>query len=134
MSSIVLYASETDVPCARQLIDAFRAHGASVVGVIRTAEADVSTFGTVTGHWVEAASAPGGLLTIDEFAEKPSVEYARAHLVVDGLEAAEYLTLFGQYVLLPTIFDVLEQAIDGNLREQGEFQLTSALRRASRAI
>ena len=35
--------------------------------------------------------------------------------------------MFGQYVLSPRVFDLLDEAIRGNLREQGEFQLTSAL-------
>nr|MBP8972725.1 GHMP kinase [Anaerolineae bacterium] len=41
----------------------------------------------------------------------------------------EYLTVFGQYVIKPQIFDYLEEHIQHNVRERGEFQLTSALDR-----
>ena len=41
----------------------------------------------------------------------------------------EYLTLFGQYVLSPRVFDVLAELIHNNRRDRGEFQLTSALDR-----
>ena len=41
----------------------------------------------------------------------------------------EYLTVFGQYVIKPQIFDYLEEHIVNNVRERGEFQLTSALDR-----
>jgi UTP--glucose-1-phosphate uridylyltransferase len=39
----------------------------------------------------------------------------------------DYLTVFGQYILSPKIFDYLDEAITHNLRERGEFQLTSCL-------
>jgi len=39
----------------------------------------------------------------------------------------EYLTLFGQYIVNPKLFDYLGEQITGNVREHGEFQLTSAL-------
>ncbi len=75
--------------------------------------------------WVE----PGQRLNITEFAEKPTVDYARNHLRVPGLPDAEYLTVFGQYVIKPLLFDYLDEHIRHNVRERGEFQLTSALER-----
>jgi UTP--glucose-1-phosphate uridylyltransferase len=49
--------------------------------------------------------------------------------MVPGLPEHEYLTLFGQYIIKPQIFDYLEEHIKNNVRERGEFQLTSALDR-----
>ena len=46
-----------------------------------------------------------------------------------GLAEGEYLTVFGQYIIKPQIFDYLEEHIANNVRERGEFQLTSALDR-----
>ena len=37
--------------------------------------------------------------------------------------------MFGQYVIKPLIFDYLDEHIRNNVRERGEFQLTSALDR-----
>jgi UTP--glucose-1-phosphate uridylyltransferase len=38
-----------------------------------------------------------------------------------------FLTVFGQYVLTPHVFEYLEENIRHNIRERGEFQLTSCL-------
>ena len=69
------------------------------------------------------------LLNITEFAEKPNLDYARTSLRVPGLPEKEYLTVFGQYIIKPQMFDYLEDNISDNVRERGEFQLTSALDR-----
>ena len=63
------------------------------------------------------------------FAEKPTPDYARTNLRVPGLPEGEYLTLFGQYIIKPKLFDYLKEHIENNVREHGEFQLTSTLDR-----
>jgi UTP--glucose-1-phosphate uridylyltransferase len=68
-------------------------------------------------------------LSVTEFAEKPTVDYARSNLRVPGLPEDEYLTVFGQYIIKPQLFTYLEEHIANNVRERGEFQLTSALDR-----
>jgi UTP-glucose-1-phosphate uridylyltransferase/galactokinase len=120
-----LYRSDNDRPCARQLVEAYNGSGVSIVGLRHTPEAEIGKFGTVTGQWIEE----GRLLNVGELAEKPTVDYARANLRVAGLPEGEYLTLFGQYIVNPGLFDYLGEQITGNLRERGEFQLTSALER-----
>lgn len=69
---------------------------------------------------------------MSEFAEKPTVEYARENLRVPGLPGGEYLTVFGQYIIKPKIFEFLEENIRNNVRDRGEFQLTPALDRLRR--
>ena len=120
-----LYRSEGPTSCARQLVEAYQRSGTSVLGLRRTREADIGAFGTATGVWVE----PERLLNVTEFAEKPTVDYARQNLRVPGFPEGEYLTVFGQYVIKPQIFAYLEEHIGNNVRERGEFQLTSALDR-----
>ncbi len=120
-----LYRSTNAVSCARQVIDAYQRSGTSIVGLRRTPEAQIGSFGTATGVWIEQMR----LLNITEFAEKPTADYARSQLQVQGLPGGEYLTVFGQYVLKPRVFDYLEEHIRNNVRERGEFQLTSALDR-----
>ena len=39
----------------------------------------------------------------------------------------EFFTVFGMYVIKPQLFEYLEENIRDNIRERGEFQLTSAL-------
>jgi UTP--glucose-1-phosphate uridylyltransferase len=120
-----LYRSTTEASCARQLVEAYQRSGTSVVGLRRTAESEIGAFGAATGVWLE----PERLLNITEFAEKPTVDYARTSLRVPGFPDDAYLTVFGQYVIKPQLFAYLEEHIGNNVRERGEFQLTSALDR-----
>jgi UTP-glucose-1-phosphate uridylyltransferase/mevalonate kinase len=120
-----LYASDTDTPCSRQLLDAYELAGQSVVGLKETPASDVHHFGCAAGIWNE----DNGLISVTEFAEKPGPEYAEQHLRVEGTGSDMFLTVFGQYVLSPKIFDYLDENIRLNIRENGEFQLTSCLDR-----
>lgn len=120
-----LYRSDSGKSCAQQLVEAYNAHGLSIIGMRRTPGNEIANFGTVTGVWVDDEK----LLNITEFAEKPTIDYARSNLVVPGLPDDEYLTVFGQYIVKPQIFAYLEEHIENNVRERGEFQLTSALDR-----
>jgi UTP-glucose-1-phosphate uridylyltransferase len=120
-----IYRSTGEASCARQLTEAYQRHGSSLLGLRRTPEEQIGNFGTVTGVWVEGER----LLNITEFAEKPTLDYARTSLRVSGLPEGEYLTVFGQYIIKPQLFEYLEEHIKNNVRERGEFQLTSALDR-----
>jgi UTP-glucose-1-phosphate uridylyltransferase/mevalonate kinase len=120
-----LYRSNGSASCAGQLLEAYQQHGLSVLGLRRTPEAEIATFGTVAGVWLEE----GRLLNVTEFAEKPTIDYARSNLRIPGFPEDEYLTVFGQYIIKPKLFEYLEEHIKNNVRERGEFQLTSALDR-----
>jgi UTP-glucose-1-phosphate uridylyltransferase/mevalonate kinase len=120
-----IYRSNGDVSCAEQLIQTYRQHAMSVLGLRQTPEEQIANFGTVTGVWLEQ----NHLLNITEFAEKPTADYARTNLQMRGLPKDTYLTVFGQYIIQPKLFDFLEEHITHNVRERGEFQLTSALDR-----
>ena len=118
-----LYASDGEPPCAQQLLEVYDRVGHSVVGLKITPASEIHKFGCVNGIWQEHRS----LLSVSAFHEKPDIDYAREHLHVEGLEANQFLTLFGQYVITPNIFRYLEEHITHNVRERGEFQLTSCL-------
>ncbi|MEI6809171.1 MAG: UTP--glucose-1-phosphate uridylyltransferase, partial [bacterium] len=120
-----LYSSETNISCAGQIIEAFNMARHSVVGLKATPGEEVRNFGCVTGTWVKS----GSELAITEFAEKPDLEYAKKHLYVSGMPENSFLTVFGIYVLQPEIFEYLEENIRNNVRESGEFQLTSCIDR-----
>ncbi len=114
-----LYRSNTEKSCAQQLLEAYQQHGFNLVGLRRTPEDQIANFGTVAGVWIEQEQ----VLNVTEFAEKPTVDYARSNLRVPGLPEDEYLTIFGQYIIKPQIFEYLEEHIKNNVRERGEFQL-----------
>jgi UTP-glucose-1-phosphate uridylyltransferase/mevalonate kinase len=118
-----LYESYNDVSCARQILDVYDDAGHSVVGLQVSHVDELHSFGCVTGVWKEERSK----LSVTAFYEKPDAEYARQYLHVDGMGQDDFLTVSGLYVLTPQIFDYLEENITHNLRERGEFQLTSCL-------
>jgi UTP-glucose-1-phosphate uridylyltransferase len=120
-----LYTSDSEISCARQMLDAYERVGTSVAGLKITAAEELRNFGCATGVWKE----PDSILSLTEFYEKPTQEYARKHLHVEGMGENQFLSIFGQYVLDPKIFDYLEEHISHNIRERGEFQLTSCLDR-----
>jgi UTP-glucose-1-phosphate uridylyltransferase len=120
-----LYRSTGEISCAQQLIQTYQQHATNVLGLRETPEGRIANFGTVTGVWLEE----NRVLNVTEFAEKPTIDYARNNLQIRGLPQDTYLTVFGQYVIQPKLFEFLEEHITHNVRERGEFQLTSALDR-----
>jgi UTP-glucose-1-phosphate uridylyltransferase/mevalonate kinase len=120
-----IYRSNGELSCAQQLLEAYNLHGTNILGLRHTEEEQIANFGTVAGVWIGDEQ----VLNVTEFAEKPTIDYARTNLRVPGLAEDEYLTVFGQYILGPRVFEYLEEHIKNNVRERGEFQLTSALDR-----
>jgi UTP-glucose-1-phosphate uridylyltransferase/mevalonate kinase len=117
-----LYSSNQERSCARQMLDMFEETGMSVVGLKPEPAEHIAHFGCVTGDWLEE-----GWLNITEFAEKPTVKYAEEMLKTAHVPEGQYLTVWGQYVLTPAIFDHLEAAIENNMRCGGEFGLTGCM-------
>ncbi|MBP7791671.1 MAG: GHMP kinase [Candidatus Goldbacteria bacterium] len=119
-----IYAlSDVEKSCARQIMDVFEKRGQSVVGLRETPENEVRHYGCAAGIW----DIEGDEITVTEFYEKPDAEYARKHMHIKGMKDDVYLTVFGQYILTPKIFEYLEEDVLHNNRKRGEFQLTSCL-------
>jgi len=117
--------------CARQVVDVFERTGRTVSAVKRTPERLLSLFGTVRGAPVDAPDGgPGGgrsgVYRVTAMVEKPSPERAARELRTPGLRPDEYLCFFGMHVFTPALFDCLGENIAHDVREKGEFQLTSA--------
>ena len=120
-----VYTSNTDISCARQMIDAYQQMGKSTIGLTVMSADIIHKAGCVTGKWQDGDS----VLEITQIYEKPSLDYAREHLRVEGLPENEFLGVFGMYVLESTIFSLLAEDINNNARYKGEFQLTTCLDR-----
>ncbi len=118
-----VYSSDTDISCAAQVINIYEQIEQSVVGLTTMPAGIIEKAGCVAGVWQELNS----IISLTEVAEKPTVEYARQHLRVEGMAEDEFLCIFGLYVLTPTIFDCLSEDIKNNIRFKGEFQLTTCL-------
>jgi UTP--glucose-1-phosphate uridylyltransferase len=123
-----LYSSTGDRSCAAQLLEAYERERHSVLGLMHTPGPDVHRYGCVSAVWKQENET----LDITEFSEKPDLEYARKHLRIEGLDPDTFLTVFGQYVLTPAVFRFLEEHVRMDVRERGEYQLTSCLERLRR--
>ena len=120
-----VYLSDTDIRCTRQVMDVFDKYdGASVTSASYAPENELHRYGTLTGPLLPDTDPP--VYEIQALVEKPTVEYAQAHLQAPGLPDGQYLIHFGIHAFTPAIFDCLEQLIRTNQRERGEIQLTSA--------
>ncbi len=119
-----VYLSDTARRCAGQVLDVFHTYGASATSVSYAPEAELHRFGTLTGPRLPNTDPP--VYEIKALVEKPTVDYARAHLRAPGVPGGHYLVHFGIHAFTPAIFDCLEHLIRSNQRERGEIQLTSA--------
>ncbi|MEG4281800.1 UTP--glucose-1-phosphate uridylyltransferase [Microcoleus sp. A006_D1] len=118
-----IYSSQTESSCARQLLEIYSQVQQSVIGLRVTPSDVIHHYGCAAGVWQEQDA----ILSVTQVYEKPTIEYARQHLRVEGMAEDLFLSMFGLYVLEPKIFDYLAEHINSNFRERGEFQLTSCL-------
>jgi UTP--glucose-1-phosphate uridylyltransferase len=98
-------------------------NGKSVSAVNRITADQLKGYGTIAGK--RRAENPR-LIEISLIIEKPSEAIAREKLHVNDLPAGTWLGWFGMHLLAPSIYQVLEEMIRDNVRDNGEFQLTRA--------
>jgi UTP--glucose-1-phosphate uridylyltransferase len=97
--------------------------GRSVSAVNRIAAGDLKSYGTIAGR--RRADQPR-LIDISLIVEKPDIATARSRLHVNDLPPEMWLGWFGMHLLAPSIYEILEEMIQNNIRDNGEFQLTRA--------
>ena len=99
-------------PALMQLIEAYNAVQASIVGVQTVSDDDVSKYGIVDP--AKGENVENKRVKLRSMVEKPSKE-----------EAPSNMAVLGRYVLTPEIFDYLETQTPG---AGGEIQLTDAIK------
>jgi UTP--glucose-1-phosphate uridylyltransferase len=97
--------------------------GRSISAVNRISPGDLKGYGTIAG--TRRPDQPR-LIEVSLIIEKPDEATARSRLRVDGLGQNEFLGWFGMHLLAPSIYDILEQMIRDDVRDNREFQLTRA--------
>lgn len=119
-----LYISSESRRCARQLLELAAAEECAASAVQATREHLIHQYGTLTGkrHHDQPS-----VYTIDEIIEKPNPTLAELRLHVPGLRAGHYLCFFGMHVLTASVFDLLDDLVRRDTREQGQIPLTTAL-------
>ena len=99
---------DNDVPCLRQLMDAYEEYRTTIVGVQMVEKEDVNKYGIVDGIHIEDR-----VYKVKKLVEKPAVE-----------ESPSNVAILGRYIITPQIFDILKNTEPG---KGGEIQLTDAL-------
>ncbi|MCE9591877.1 MAG: nucleotidyl transferase [Planctomycetes bacterium] len=124
---IYISAVEGAGNCAAQLIRKYNEAGLSAMTAVQaTPGSQLHLFGTMRGGTISEGMTGNGIYRVEAIQEKPSQEHAARHLRTPGLPLGLYLCHFGMHVFSPAIFDAIGHHIDGNIREKGEIQLTSA--------
>lgn len=120
------YISHEPRRCARQLLDLAGAEGCAVSAVQATREHLIGQYGTVAGKRLPQRP---DVYAIEEIVEKPTPTEAEVRLQVPGLRAGYYLCFFGMHVLTPEVFELLDELVRDDVRENGQIPLTPALAR-----
>ena len=97
-------------PCLKQLIDAHRKTGATVLAVRRVPKNEVSRYGIIA-----TGGSKGGIHEVVDVVEKPALE-----------DAPSDLAALGRYVILPAVFEELDHGEPGAGKE---IQLVDAIKR-----
>lgn len=104
---------DSAVPAIKQLMDIACEKEASVLGVQKVKQSDISKFGIVDVK-EHIQGYKDRLCKVNTLVEKPAVQ-----------DAPSDIAILGRYVVTPEIFDILENTKEG---AGGEIQLTDALK------
>ena len=104
---------DNDVPCLRQLMDAYEEYRTTILGVQKVNKEDVSKYGIINAKYIEDR-----VYKVKDMVEKPDIDKAPSDIAI-----------LGRYIITPEIFDILETLPAG---KGGEVQLTDALKRLSK--
>lgn len=104
----IIYNTEDELPCIKQMADIYEKEGAPVLGVQEVSWDDVDKYGIVNG-----VKTSDRITEVESLVEKPSRE-----------EATTNLAILGRYIVTPDIFPILHEIKPG---KNNEIQLTDAL-------
>jgi UTP-glucose-1-phosphate uridylyltransferase/mevalonate kinase len=123
-----LYRSQTNKPCALQMIEEYERYNQLLVSIHTVPLAEVSRYGILSGVWEDKEH---NILNVSVMNEKPKASYAEEFLGIRNPEGKkEYYSVFGQYILTPEVFAQLAadiQKADAEGDTQHEIELTAAL-------
>ena len=121
-----IYSSSNQMNCAEQLIEAYERSGALTIALDEVSLEQVMYYGVISGQFVDE---DGRVMQAADMVEKPTVDYAKAHLgVKDKKGNDKFYCVFGQYVLTPRVFELLGRNIAEERSARGEYELTSVLK------
>jgi len=112
-----LHISMSDIGCAEELVRGAESQSCAMSLVQASHESLLPYYGCLSGRRVAGASS---LWEVQDVLEKPTPTVAEQRMIVPGLRAGYYLCFFGIHVLMPSLFDILDECVeqagpDGNV-------------------
>lgn len=104
---------DNDVPCLKQLMDAYEEYRTTILGVQKVDTKDTNKYGIISAKHIEDR-----VYKVKDLVEKPEPGQAPSNIAI-----------LGRYIITPEIFDILEDLPVG---KGGEVQLTDALKLLSK--
>ncbi|MGX4601516.1 UTP--glucose-1-phosphate uridylyltransferase GalU [Faecalimicrobium sp. JNUCC 81] len=104
---------DNEVPCLKQLIDAYEEYRTTILGVQKVDAKDTDKYGIIAAKHIEEK-----VYKVKDLVEKPEPGKAPSNIAI-----------LGRYIITPEIFEILEDLPAG---KGGEVQLTDALKELSR--
>lgn len=120
-----LYRSDSNKPCSLQLIEQYEQYNKLMVSIHSIPLAEVSHYGILSGTWEDKNET---ILSVSQMNEKPKASYAEEFLGVKCRNGEKkFMSVFGQYIITPEVFDQLREDISNAQDVTKEMELTSAL-------
>ena len=120
-----VYKSIVELSCAKQVIDAFKECGKTLISITEVPVEKVAHYGILSGIWNNNEET---IMNVDSMVEKPTEDYAEQYLgVKNHNHEKKYYATFGQYVLTPEVFSELDREMKQLPTEGSEYGLTVAL-------
>lgn len=118
-----LFKTENNMSCTDQLLNCYAEHNNLTIAVTDVPLEEVNRYGILCGK----VGLNENSYAVDMMVEKPDTDYAERELFTmkDGVK--KYYSVFGNYVLTPSVFKELENNIKEGITFKGEYQLTTAL-------
>ena len=104
---------DNDVPCLKQLMDAYEEYRTNILGVQEVDIKDTNKYGIISAKHIEDR-----VYKVKDLVEKPEPGKAPSNIAI-----------LGRYIITPEIFEILEDLPTG---KGGEVQLTDALKLLSK--
>jgi len=120
-----VYTSTKKENCTQQLIEMYEALEKPLIAIHKIPVEQTCHYGILSGVWRDDSHTQ---LEITNFIEKPVQSYAEQNLFMNGKSnEKEYYAVFGQYILPPEIFEVLNGIISNEQGQSSEIDMTEAI-------
>jgi len=121
-----VYTSAKKENCTQQLIEIFETLKKPLIAIHKIPVEQTGHYGILSGVWQDDSHKQ---LEITDFIEKPDQSYAERNLFMSGINnEKEYYAVFGQYILQPEIFEILNGIISSEQNQSSEINMTDALK------